>query len=211
MLRALGVNLERAFVLWRMFYLQADKAAAKAAKRNVSAANLGNVLDKKRRNHLRAGVRPLAKGVANTKMQTKIFNRLHFIAFGKLKNAFMTWKEKVNFYKNISVLPPLCVSSAYISYKRSISLCVGHHNSSLCLGQIEKRLYLPCMRALITNLGINASFAVWPTASQVSMGRSAFHYISSSLYLGQIEAVSTRLVMVHWLGIDASEELLDMS
>jgi len=28
-------------------------------------------------------------------MQTKIFNRMHFIAFGKLKNAFMAWAETI--------------------------------------------------------------------------------------------------------------------
>jgi hypothetical protein len=29
-------------------------------------------------------------------MQTKIFNRMCFIAFGKLKNSFQAWSETVN-------------------------------------------------------------------------------------------------------------------
>jgi len=62
-------------------------------KRNLAAGNLGNVIDKKLKRHLRAGVKPLAAGVAETKMQKKIINRMYFIAFGKLKNAFVAWTE----------------------------------------------------------------------------------------------------------------------
>jgi len=32
-------------------------------------------------------------------MQQKIFNRMHFIAFGKLRTAFMLWKEELKQYK----------------------------------------------------------------------------------------------------------------
>jgi hypothetical protein len=65
-----------------MYHLQVDRSRAKLARRNVAAANMGEILDKKRRKHLKAGLKPLADGVAHTKMQTKIINRLYFIAFG---------------------------------------------------------------------------------------------------------------------------------
>jgi hypothetical protein len=34
------------------------------AKRNLAAQNIGNAIEKKRKSHLRAGIRPLAAGVA---------------------------------------------------------------------------------------------------------------------------------------------------
>jgi hypothetical protein len=99
-LRAAGVNVERAWIRWRMHHLSEDRNRAKVARRNVAAANLGEVLDKKRRKQLKAGVKPLADGIAQTKMQTKIFNRLHFIAFGKLKNAFREWTELISKFRD---------------------------------------------------------------------------------------------------------------
>jgi hypothetical protein len=99
-LRAAGVNVDRAWIRWRMLHLEQDRAAAKLARRNVAAANMGEVLDKKRRKHLKAGLKPLADGVAHTKMQTKIINRLHYIAFGQLKNAFREWTECISKYRN---------------------------------------------------------------------------------------------------------------
>ena len=64
MLRAAGTNLERAWIRWRMQHLSGDRNRMAVAKRNLAAGNIGNCLEKKRRNHLRAGVRPLANGVA---------------------------------------------------------------------------------------------------------------------------------------------------
>ncbi|MEE4248546.1 MAG: hypothetical protein V2I33_24465 [Kangiellaceae bacterium] len=99
-LRAAGVNVDRAWIRWRMLHLQQDRAAAKLARRNVAAANMGEILDKKRRKQLKSGLKPLADGVAHTKMQTKIINRLHYIAFGQLKNAFRDWTECISKYRN---------------------------------------------------------------------------------------------------------------
>ena len=93
MIRAAGLNCGNAFVLWRMWHLARDKNANLRARKKVAAANLGDRLDNKRKKHLRSGLKPLAKGVANTKMQNKIFNRMYFIAFGRLKNAFRDWTE----------------------------------------------------------------------------------------------------------------------
>jgi hypothetical protein len=68
MIRAAGMNLERAWLAWKMFHLSQDKNAANKARKQVAAANIGNVIDKKRRKNLRSGLKPLAKGVANTRM-----------------------------------------------------------------------------------------------------------------------------------------------
>jgi hypothetical protein len=101
MIRAAGMNIERAWLAWRMFHLGQDKNAASKACKQVAAANLGNTVDKKRRKNLRAGLKPLAKGVANTRMQQKIFNKMHFIAFGRLRNAFSWWKEMLDKFAKV--------------------------------------------------------------------------------------------------------------
>jgi len=67
MVRAAGLNMERTFALWKMFTVQGDRSKMKKARTKVAAANMCNALENKRKRHLRAGVRPLAKGVANTK------------------------------------------------------------------------------------------------------------------------------------------------
>jgi hypothetical protein len=95
MIRAAGANINTAFLIWKMNVVAGDRKKMAQAKRNLATKNVVEVIDKKRRNHLRAGLRPLADGVAQTKMQTKIFNRMHFIAFGKLKNGFMAWAETI--------------------------------------------------------------------------------------------------------------------
>jgi hypothetical protein len=67
MIRACGLNLEKAWLSWRMWHLSNDRDAAMRARKKVSANNLCERLEKKRKNHLRSGLRPLAKGVAYTK------------------------------------------------------------------------------------------------------------------------------------------------
>jgi hypothetical protein len=101
MIRAAGMNLDRAWIAWKMFHLSKDRNAAAKARKKVAAANLGNTIDKKRRKNLRSGLKPLAKGVANTRMQQQIFNKMHFIAFGRLRNAFTWWKEMLDKYAKI--------------------------------------------------------------------------------------------------------------
>jgi hypothetical protein len=64
MLRAAGVNVERAFLQWKMNHLSSDRNRIKQARRDIAAANLGNCLDKKRKNHLRSGLKPIAADVA---------------------------------------------------------------------------------------------------------------------------------------------------
>jgi hypothetical protein len=93
MLRAAGVNLERAFLSWKMDTYQADRKKMALAKRNLAAGNIGNAIDVLWKRRLRAGLKVLAAGVAETKMQKKIINRLYFIAFGKLRNSFVAWTE----------------------------------------------------------------------------------------------------------------------
>jgi hypothetical protein len=64
MLRASGVNVERAFLQWKMNHLSRDRNRIKQARRDIAAANLGNCLDKKRKNHLRSALKPIAADVA---------------------------------------------------------------------------------------------------------------------------------------------------
>jgi hypothetical protein len=51
-----------------------------------------DVLDKKFRNHLKAGMTKISGESFNTNMQKRIINRLSFVYFGRLKNAFNDWK-----------------------------------------------------------------------------------------------------------------------
>ena len=80
--------MEKAWLCWRMFVVSKDKNAAQKARKRASAANLRAILEKKRKNHVRGGVRVLAKGVAYTKTQMSIFNKMLFVAVGRTKNAF---------------------------------------------------------------------------------------------------------------------------
>jgi hypothetical protein len=76
-----------------MWHLSKDRDAAFRARKKVAAGNLGNILAKKRNNHLRSGVRPLARGVAHTKTQERVFNKMYYVSYGRLKNAFRDWTE----------------------------------------------------------------------------------------------------------------------
>jgi hypothetical protein len=51
-----------------------------------------DVLDKKFRNHLKAGVSAISGNSFNTNMQKRIINRLSFVYYGRLTNAFNDWK-----------------------------------------------------------------------------------------------------------------------
>jgi len=101
MLRAAGANINTAWLAWRMATLTGNSAKMALAKRNLAAKNIGECLDKKRKRHLRSGVRPLAAGVAQTKMQLKIMNRMYYIAYGRLKTAFRMWTEELTKYNEI--------------------------------------------------------------------------------------------------------------
>ena len=93
MIRACGLNLTSAWLSWRMWHLSKDRDAAMRARKKVASSNLGNILEKKRKSHLRSGVRPLARGVAHTKTQERVFNKMYYVAYGRLKNAFRDWTE----------------------------------------------------------------------------------------------------------------------
>ena len=101
MLRAAGANLNTAWITWRMQHLQGDRKRMALAKRNLAAKNIGEAIDKKRKRHLRAGIKPLADGVAQTKMQLKIMNRMYYIAYGRLKTAFRMWTEELSKYNDM--------------------------------------------------------------------------------------------------------------
>jgi hypothetical protein len=101
MIRAAGANTGTAFLAWKMWVLSSDRVKMKQQKRNMAAKNIGDVLEKKRKRHLRSVIRPLASGVAQTKMQLKIMNRMYYIAYGRLKTAFRMWTEELSKYNNL--------------------------------------------------------------------------------------------------------------
>ena len=95
MLRAAGVNVGRAWIIWKMNHLAADRNRVATARRDIAATNLVNVIDKKRKNHLRAGMKPIAKDVANSKAQERVVGRLAFACWGRMQQAFDSWKYAV--------------------------------------------------------------------------------------------------------------------
>lgn len=99
MIRAAGINEERAFLAWKMWFLARNRQFADNSRRNLTASNLGNLINKKRRQHLRSGIKPLAKGVADTNMQKRIFNKMYYIAFGRLRIGFTMWKETIDRFR----------------------------------------------------------------------------------------------------------------
>jgi len=101
MLRAAGANLGTAMMSWRMNVLAGNSKRMALQKRNLAAKNIGDVIDKKRKRNLRSGIKPLADGVASTKMQKKIMNRMYYIAYGRLKTAFRMWTEELSKYNDI--------------------------------------------------------------------------------------------------------------
>jgi hypothetical protein len=157
-LRAAGVNVDRAWIRWRMLHLQQDRAAAKLARRNVAAANMGEILDKKRRKHLKAGLKPLADGVAHTKMQTKIINRLYFIAFGQLKNAFRDWTECISKYRN-------ALNKKREEYINKLALsCMSKHQQAFVIWKDlmqKKRSEEALMRQMIDKMLRSAGLMVY--------------------------------------------------
>ena len=48
MLRAVGLNMDRAWLSWRMWHLSKDRDAAMRARKKVAASNLANRLERKR-------------------------------------------------------------------------------------------------------------------------------------------------------------------
>ena len=102
MIRAAGLNLERSWLAWKIHVFSKNADHAKNARREAASMNFSNLIHAKRKNHLRAGVRRLAAGVAMTNGQFKVCNRLAAIAFGKQQQAFISWKEQIEKFLKIN-------------------------------------------------------------------------------------------------------------
>jgi hypothetical protein len=90
MLKAAGLLAYNYFSRWKLNGL----AKAKLFELRHQRA-LNEVIDsiaRKRRNHLRAGFNAIAKDNWNTGMRQRILNKLNYVCFGKVKNAFDKWK-----------------------------------------------------------------------------------------------------------------------
>jgi hypothetical protein len=66
MIRAAGLNYERAWLAWKVFAISRNADMATKARREAASMNFSNLIHTKRKNHLRAGIRRLADGVAMT-------------------------------------------------------------------------------------------------------------------------------------------------
>ena len=66
MIRAAGLNLERSWLAWKIHVFSQNADKASQARREAASLHFSNLIDTKRKNHLRAGVRRLAAGVAMT-------------------------------------------------------------------------------------------------------------------------------------------------
>jgi len=79
------------FSQWKLnTFTDIERRRALRKNRILNAAM--ECLDKKYRNHLKAGVTKIAGESFNTNMQKRIINRLSFVYFGRLTAAFNDWK-----------------------------------------------------------------------------------------------------------------------
>jgi hypothetical protein len=64
-------------------------------RKNRKLMAMGDCLDKKHRQHLKAGYNAIAADTMNTKMRTRIVNRLNFVYFGRMQQGFDNWKYMI--------------------------------------------------------------------------------------------------------------------
>jgi len=64
MIRAAGLNMERSWLAWKIHVFSKNADSMAKAKREAASMHFSQLIDSKRKNHLRAGVRKLAAGVA---------------------------------------------------------------------------------------------------------------------------------------------------
>ena len=79
------------FMRWKLDTFT-DVERRRTLRKNRILTAAFDVLDKKYRNHLKAGMTKISGESFNTNMQKRIINRLSFVYFGRLKNAFTAWK-----------------------------------------------------------------------------------------------------------------------
>jgi len=91
MLRSAGLMVYNLFTRWKMDTFT-DLERKLALKRNNKLNTFFDCLDKKHRNHLKAGFNGAAGESMNTATRQRIINRLGHACFGRTKEAFDNWK-----------------------------------------------------------------------------------------------------------------------
>ena len=91
MLKKAGMMEYNLFTRWKLDTFN-DAERRRQLLRNRKLNAMMDTLDKKHRNHLKSGLGKIDGDAMNTGMKKKIVNRLAFIGFGRLKNAFNDWK-----------------------------------------------------------------------------------------------------------------------
>lgn len=94
MLKSAGLLVFSYFSKWKLNCL--DKARLYELRHTRALNDVFDSIARKRRSHLRAGFSAIAQDSWNTNMRQRILNKLHYVAFGKLKNFFDRWKYQVN-------------------------------------------------------------------------------------------------------------------
>jgi len=91
MLKKAGLMVYSMFAIWKLETFT-DVERRRALRRNKILNSAMDVLDKIYRNHLKSAVTKISALSFATNMQKRIINRLSFVYFGRLTNAFNDWK-----------------------------------------------------------------------------------------------------------------------
>ena len=91
MMKKAGLMQQCLFMRWKLETFT-DVERRRTLRKNRILSNGFDVLCKKLRNHQKAGLSKISGQSFNTNMQKRIINRLSFVYFGRLKNAFNDWR-----------------------------------------------------------------------------------------------------------------------
>jgi hypothetical protein len=91
MMKKAGLEMFSMFTVWKLDTFT-DVARRRTLRRNKILSKAMDALDKRHRNHIKAGLTKISGESFNTNFQKRIINRLGFVYFGRLKNAFNDWK-----------------------------------------------------------------------------------------------------------------------
>jgi hypothetical protein len=91
MLKAAGLMEYNCFTNWKLSTFTNKEKQAQLKKGRI-LNNMVSTLERKLRNHLRAGVNGIAKDSMNTNMRLRIILKLKNVCYGKMKMQFDRWK-----------------------------------------------------------------------------------------------------------------------
>jgi hypothetical protein len=95
MLKTANLMEYNLFTKWKLATFT-DKEKRNQLRRARILNSAVECLERRLRNHLRAGVTAIAKDSWNTNMQVRILNKLTYVAHGRMKGMFDRWKFTVH-------------------------------------------------------------------------------------------------------------------